>query len=406
MKKRPAISIDYTKIKNTSFVIDEKVLRHNLGVLKKVKEATGCKIYQALKTWSTFQMFRVTKEYLDGTEVSSVNEARLGHEYFNTDVHMYSPAFSDDDFADVMKYSRVIIFNSFDQWRKFRGAIANYNAKNKKKISCGLRVNPEYISGEEHGDVWSPCAPHSRLGIRPGEFFSEIEKDPRILEGISGIHFHIFFDKVFSDLEKAISAIESTFGSYLKKMTWVNWGGGQRITDDSYDVPGLIHLIRAFQKKYDLTVHLEPGAAICRDAGVLVTTVLDVIHRPDLGFSIAILDMSFNAHTPDFLLSPELDMPVCGATVIRSIDRSKKQKHIYQLTGGTCVTGDVLSHFHVFEKPLTIGDRVVLLDAIQYNLVQCTMFNGVKHPDIVVWRGGKARVLRVFNFADYKNRMG
>ena len=70
-----------------------------------------------------------------------------------------------------------------------------------------------------------------------------------------------------------------------------------------------------------MTVHMEPGAAIVKNAGVLAANVLDIVERDDVDFKIAILDMSFNAHMPDFLLSPgprhaglgRRNPPRCGA---------------------------------------------------------------------------------------------
>jgi carboxynorspermidine decarboxylase len=131
-----------------------------------------------------------------------------------------------------------------------------------------------------------------------------------------------------------------------------------------------------------------------------------VLYRDDVPYKIAILDMSFNAHTPDFLLSDDLPMPVVGAKIVTEEEKLKGEKNAYQLAGGTCVTGDKLGHFHVFDKPLKVGDKIVMEDGIQYNLVQCTMFNGVQHPSVVLWKDGKATVLREFTYADYKARMG
>ena len=80
MEKRPNSSLDPKKVSAASFVIEEDILRHNLRILEHVKDRTGCKMFQALKTWSTWPLFQITKEYLDGTEVSSLNEARLGYD--------------------------------------------------------------------------------------------------------------------------------------------------------------------------------------------------------------------------------------------------------------------------------------------------------------------------------------
>lgn len=403
--KRPASTLDASKIATPAFVIEEALLRHNLSILKRVRDATGCKTYQALKTWATWELFPIVREYLDGTEVSSLNEARLGFEEFNHEVHMYAPAYKDEEFDDILQYCSTVIFNSFAQWKKFKPRVQEYARRTGKTIECGLRLNPENIGDDEHANLWSPTAPGSRLGVRLSEFKAALAQDPRALDGLDGFHFHVFCDKTFPELERAIVVFEEKFGGYLPGKRWVNFGGGQMITNDDYDVDGLISLIGSFQKKYGVTVHLEPGAAIVKHAGALVATVLDILERDDVPYKIAILDMSFNAHTPDFLLSPDLDMPVRGARIER--DAAKLSGlHAYQLGGGTCVAGDRLRHFHVFDAPLKPGDRVVMEDGIQYNMVQCTMFNGVQHPSIVFWKNGAPTLLRSFTFEDYKARMG
>ena len=45
-------------------------------------------------------------------------------------------------------------------------------------------------------------------------------------------------------------------------------------------------------------------------------------------------------------------------------------------------------------------------DAIQYNLVQCTMFNGVQHPAILLWKNGELKTIRKFSYQDYRARIG
>lgn len=406
MTARPDSILDPSQITTPAFVIEEAFLRHNLGILRQVKEKTGCKMLQALKTWATWPLFGITREYLDGTEGSSLYEARLGYEHFNHEVHIFAPAYKDEEFDEILKYCSTIIFNSLAQWQKFKPRVRAYEKETEKKIECGLRINPEYVSDGEHGGMWSPCAPGSRLGVRLSELEAGLASDPSVLNGLSGLHFHIFWDKEFVDLQKAVSSFEDRFAKYFQGMQWINFGGGQKITDDGYDIEGLIALVNAFQKKYGLRVHLEPGAAIVKNAGFLVSRVLDVVERDDVPYKIAILDMSFNAHAPDFLLSRDLDMPVRGAKVVRG-ENLAAHENLYQLGGGTCVTGDKLDHLHAFARPLAAGDTVVMEDAIQYNMVQCTMFNGVQHPRIVLLKDNGAHTLiREFTYEDFKARMG
>lgn len=405
MQKRPKSTLNPSKIQTPAFVIEEDLLRHNLERLKYVKDKAGCKILLAMKAWSTWPLFKMVKKYLDGSEVSSLNEARLGFEEFGPEVHIYSPAYKESEFEEIMKNCSHIIFNSFGQWWQFREQVAKFSKKYNKKIECGLRINPEVNMGADEGDLYNPCAPDSRLGVRLGEFEKVLKNEPKALDGLDGIHFHIFFEKEEQDLQKALPQIEKKFGKYFKQLKWINFGGGQKITDDNYDVEGLIGLIKNFKKKYGIQVHLEPGAAVVWQAGTLVASVLDIVERQGVPYKIPILDISFEAHLVDFVLSPDLEMRIRGA------GGSGKDKYKYRLGGCTCLAGDKRSDTISFPQPLKVGDRIVIEDGIQYSLVKITMFNGVQHPDIVLWKkqaDGKygSKLIRRFGYEDFKKRMG
>lgn len=388
-------TLDPSKIDTPAFVIEEDLLRHNLDVLRHVANKTGAVVLHALKAWATWQLFPIVKEYLNGAEVSSLNEARLGREGFGPNVHMYAPAYKQEEFDDVMKNCSHIIFNSFSQLRQFKNQVGKY----KEHISVGLRINPEISTKEKH-DAWNPCAPDSRLGIRMDEFNQELAENPNALDGVEGLHFHIFFERDLGDLRAALIKIEKKFGSYFQQMKWINFGGGQKITDDAYDVKGLITLINNFQKKYGVQVHCEPGAAIVWHAGTLVASILDIITRADVPYKVAILDISFEAHLTDFILSPDLELTIRGA------GKEGEYQYAYTFGGGTCLAGDKIDRIYTFKRPLKIGDKVAFEDAIQYTLVKTTMFNGIQHPSIVLWKNGKPQVLRTFTYEDFKNRMG
>lgn len=405
MAKRPVSTLDVSRIQTPAFVIEEEILRHNLGILKYIREKTGAKIFHALKAWATWQLLPMEREYLDGTEVSSLNEARLGFEEFGSEVHMFAPAYKDEEFDDVMKYCSTIIFNSFPQWQKFKPSVLEYSSRTGKAIECGLRINPEYSGESEHGDLWAPTAPGSRLGIRMSEFKAALAASAKALEGISGLHFHIFFEKDLPDLKAALPIIEERFGEYFSRMKWVNFGGGLKLTDDLADVDGYIETINAFQKRHGVQVHLEPGAAVCWWAGTLVARVLDIVERDDVPYKIPILDISFENHLTDFFVSTDLDLEVRGARIERD-DAKLAGSNAYKFGGMTCIAGDTLAYAHVFPEPLKVGDTVVFEHAIQYTLIKTTMFNGVQLPSIVLWKNGSPTTLREFTYADYRARMG
>lgn len=172
------MNIDFEKFSTPCYMVEEKLLKNNLEILKSVRERTGCKILLAQKCFSMFSVYPLLSEYLDGTTASGLFEARLGREEFAGEVHVFSPAYKSNDFIQLLDLCDHIVFNSFSQWEKYKGLVE----ANKRKVSCGLRINPEY-SEQEHG-IYDPCAVGSRLGVTRENF------KPELLDGLDGLHFH------------------------------------------------------------------------------------------------------------------------------------------------------------------------------------------------------------------------
>lgn len=64
------------QLQTPCYVIDEKKMRENLEILKKVQEDTGCKILLAQKAFSGFALYPMIGKYLAGTTASGLFEAR------------------------------------------------------------------------------------------------------------------------------------------------------------------------------------------------------------------------------------------------------------------------------------------------------------------------------------------
>jgi carboxynorspermidine decarboxylase len=81
-------------------------------------------------------------------------------------------------------------------------------------------------------------------------------------------------------------------------------------------------------------------------------------------------------------------------------------KYTYQLTGITCLSGDIIGDYG-FDRPLVIGDRVVFEDVAPYTMVKNTTFNGIALPDIYTYsREKKLSVMRTFDYTDFIRRLG
>ncbi|MEL4026213.1 carboxynorspermidine decarboxylase [Lysinibacillus endophyticus] len=376
-------TIDWNQAPSPSYVVDERLLKRNLEILKSVQDRTGCDILLALKGFSMFSTFPMVRQYLKGITSSSLFEARLGYEEFGKEVHAYAPAYAENEIDEYLKYVDHIVFNSFDQLNKYKEKVQSLD----KHVSIGLRVNPGY--SEVETELYDPCALNSRLGI-PFESFR-----PDELDGVEGIHFHAMCEQNSDVLERIIPHFEEKYGPYLHQMKWVNFGGGHHITRPDYDVDKLVNIINYIKEKYDVHVILEPGEAIALNTGYLVTTVLDVVKN---GMEIAILDTSATCHMPDVL-----EMPYRPQIIGASTPNDKA--YTYRLGGMTCLAGDVIGDYS-FDQPLKAGDKVVFTDMAHYTMVKNHMFNGVNLPSICLFNEEEGvKVVRQFGYEDYRNRL-
>lgn len=369
------------ELESPCYVIDKGRLKKNLEILKTVKERTGAKILLAQKAFSTYWLYPMISEYIDGAAASGLFEARLAHEYMGGENHVFSAAYPSRQMEELLDYADHIVFNSISEYERY----AEYAIRRGKII--GLRINPECSTQEGH-EIYDPCAPGSRLGI----VRRNIEKLPPY---VTGLHFHTLCEQNADALEVTLKAVEEKFGDLIEGLSWVNFGGGHHITRDDYDIELLCRLIVDFKKKYNVEVYLEPGEAVALNAGYLVSTVLDVIKN---GIDIAVLDTSAACHMPDVI-----EMPY--RPPLRDAYEAGEKKYTYRLAGPTCLAGDVIGDYS-FEMPLKAGDRLVFEDMAIYTMVKNNTFNGMPLPAIAVMdEDGDCVVKKQFSYEDFKSRL-
>ncbi len=366
-----------TELVTPYYLIDEARLKRNLEIIQAVRERSGAKSVLALKCFSSWCVFPLMRQYMDGTTSSSPFEARLGHEEFGGEVHAYSVGFSRADVLEVRPFADKIIFNSVSQLKRFYPEVAGLN--------LGLRVNPG-ISYSPY-DLADPGRRYSRLGAIDKQAIAEV------LPWLRGLMFH--FNCENDDVEhvcSAIATIGQEYGDFLERLEWVSLGGGISLTHEGYPVERLCAALASFSKRFGVQVYLEPGEAAVTQSAELVTTVLDVVHNE---IDIAIIDASLEAHLLDHLIyrtTPRLASPGPGP-------------HRMMVAGRTCLAGDVFGDF-MLEKPLEVGDEVRIADAAAYTLVKMTWFNGIAMPSIAVRRlDGRIELIRSFGYDDFKRSL-
>ena len=381
----------YDALPSPCYIMSENALIANLELLNLVQQEANVSIICALKGMSFWRSFPLIKSYLAGATASSLNEARLISEEMCCDAHTYAPVYLENEFQQLLIYSSHLTFNSLSQWDKYKETALN----SPKKVSFGLRVNPEY--SEIETDLYNPALPGSRLGILA-------EDMPETLpEGIEGLHFHVLCENDSYALEHCLEAFEQRFAKYIRQCKWVNFGGGHHITRADYNIPHLIQMLKDFRNRYPNLeeVILEPGEAVGWQTGVLTSTVEDIVVNK--GIKIAMLNVSFACHMPDCLEMPY--KPV----VLGAHEPTENDKYVYRLGGCSCLAGDYIGMGDfAFDEPLEVGDRIVFDDMIHYTMVKTTFFNGVAHPSIgMIHRDGEFELLsEPGDYASYKAKLG
>lgn len=406
-------SMKESELSTPCYVIDQGLIEKNLQILKGIMERTGARILLAQKAFSMYALYPLIGEYLCGATASGLYEARLCAEEMcrpletsgrRVENHIYSPAYRQEDFEEILEYCDHIVFNSWKQIEKF-GQRARAAGK-----SIGLRINPQCSTQEGHA-IYDPCAPGSRLGVTKEQFAAgavsaaDDDRGPDVFCGdavysgskdwlklLDGLHFHTLCEQDADALEKTLDAVEERFGEYLSRLKWINFGGGHHITRAGYDIPRLERCIRRMQEKYGLTVYLEPGEAVALNAGFLVSTVLEVQG------SNVILDTSAACHMPDVLEMPYRP-PLQGS------GQPGEKPFTFRLGGPTCLAGDVIGEYS-FDTPLREGDRLVFEDMAIYSMVKTNTFNGMPLPAILLReKSGEYRIVRQFGYEDFKMRL-
>ncbi len=380
-------AFDPTRVPSPCFVVDEVAVERNLKVLQRVQEESGAKVLLALKAFSMFSLGPLIMRYLSGTCASGLLEAKLGHEEYGKEVHVYSAAYTESDLREVLQIADHVVFNTLSQWRRFQ-PLVQAAKQQRPQLDFGLRINPRHSEGAV--PLYDPCAPGSRLGTPIAQI---LDQD---LSGFSGLHFHTLCEQNFAPLARTLDAVEAQAAPLLHNLRWVNFGGGHHISHPSYDVDGLIARIKAFSDKYGVQVYLEPGEAIAIRSGILVSEVLDVMRNET---DIAILDSSATCHMPDTLEMP-YRAHIFGSSLPGVLP------YTYRLGGLSCLAGDVMGDYS-FARPLQVGQRLVFDDMAHYTMVKTTTFNGVRLPALALWNSttNSLRIVREFGYQDFRNRL-
>lgn len=382
------INAIFNSIQTPAYVADEARLRRNLAVLKDVKDRTSVHIIYAIKACPLYPIFSILAETLDGSTASGYFEAKLGHEHFGKEVHVFNPAYTPRDVDDLLSLNTPVhfYFNSVVQLEQFEAKIRAASPDHQ----IGIRTNPR-LSVTKY-EKYNPCRRGSHLGV-PLEKLDTVPWDK-----VDIFHAHALCENMAEQSAQLIQQIADKAAPYIAHVKCVNFGGGHFITDPDYNADVLVEALNTFQKQFPhVQTILEPGAASVRDGGYIVASVIAVVETD--GVQTAIIDASANCHVPDVIkASVRLDILGSGET--------GEKPHNYTIAARTCMARDVWGEYS-FDAPLKAGDKIVFTDGLQYSMGEANWFNGHPRPDLgIIQADGTYKVLHRFGYEDFKFNCG
>ena len=377
--------LESDELRTPCFVYDESTLLALLDRVRLVQTATDVRVLYTLKPFSYLDALRLMSPSLAGFAASSLFEARLAREALGArgSVHLTSPGLRSGDVPEIVEICDYISFNSLSQW-------ARHADEACRSASCGLRINPKLSVVPDFR--YDPCRLHSKLGVPIDDLVHVFERAPETLANIKGVHFHTNCDSTeFSDLLATAQLVDAKLGCLVSSLDWINLGGGY-LFEQGQSYNGLIDAVALFKSKYGLDVFIEPGAALIREAGFIVSSVVDLFDSDDK--LIAVLDTTVN-HMPE-VLEYGFRPDVAGHSDAAPLS--------YILAGASCLAGDVFGEYS-FDDPLAVGDRVVFENAGAYTLTKAHMFNGIDLPDIYAMTArGAIEIKHEFGYSAFAER--
>ena len=367
-----------------AFVYDEERLAQNLEVVKRIRSAGGSRVLYSIKAFPFTGLLKRIQGEVDGFSVSSLFEARLAHEVLDArrSLHITTPGFVPREIPEIGRLCDHVSFNSLNQLERLAPLLGD-------KASTGLRINPQLSFLDD--PRYDPCRPHSKLGV-PLNQVAQSYRAGGVATRISGLHFHTHFGSTsYAPLQASIRHIETQLPQLVRKLEWVNLGGGY-LFREAGDLQALLALIEHINSDWGAQVYFEPGKAIVDNTGFLVASVIDRFESD--GKQVAVLDTSVN-HLPEvfeYQTSPKL------------LGERSDGCHKATLAGCTCLSGDLFGEFR-FARPLEIDDRVVFESVGAYSLIKASRFNGYNLPSIYfIDRQGEPTRLKHYDYDDYRRQ--
>ena len=422
------------------FVFSEPRIRSNINRLRSAADSVAhpIRFFYASKANSNLAVLKVVLESGIDVEVNSGGELfkalRVG---FRPDQIIFngtskSAGELDDAVSAGIHAINVDSIYEIGLVEEAVKRLAAASGQSPKPARIALRLVPE-IGTRSHLGLQTALLT-SKFGISSSEVLEAFRRSLRNPELIyvCGIHIHVGsqtpdvepFAEAFKSMWEHLVAIHRETGHTLEH---INLGGGipvnylrdrsqaDQLPEHERDMlgadlePAIVlaealrvarESARAAQAEHLLdktTILLEPGRSVIADAGLVLTTVLNMKQRPETGDVWLLTDAGYN-----IMLS--MNNYKWYYHTISATRAGEPHDNSYKVAGPLCDSGDVyfdierqgrLPDYRQLPADVQPGEVLALLNCGAYSLAQMFHYNGRPLPAAVMVReGGNAELIR------------
>jgi len=422
------------------FVFSEPRIRANIDRLKQAAEAVDhpIRFFYASKANSNMAVLKTVLESGIDIEVNSGGELfkalRVG---FHARQIIFNGTSKSDDELDEAVSAGIYAINvdSIYEIALVEESVKRVRAQHgesKQPARIALRLVPE-IGTRSHLGLQTALLT-SKFGISSSEVLEAFRRslqNPDLVH-VCGIHIHVGsqtpdvepFAQAFRSMWEHLVTIHRETGHTLEH---INLGGGipvnylrdrshaGQLPEHERDMLGaelepaavLAEALRVARESArdakaehildGLTILLEPGRSVIADAGLVLTTVLNMKQRPETGDVWLLTDAGYN-------LMLSMNNYKWYYHLISATRAGEPHESNYKVAGPLCDSGDVyfdiercgrLPDYRKLPANVQPGEVLALLNSGAYSLAQMFPYNGRPLPAVVLIReGGLARLAR------------
>ena len=338
-------------------------VKTNIGRILSALAQTGRshRIYYAMKANRYAPLLKkLARSRLCGVDICSPNELdhALACGFRAADMSFTGTAVSNRDLDRLLAHKSLTInCDTISMIRRI--------GERARGREIGIRINPAIGTGYGNQKRLVYAGTHAtKFGIYREQWQEALAVAASYDLKITSLHFHSgcgYLDAQLARWEAALTAALS-FSAGLSDLRTINIGGGlglpHKSTDARLDLSRWASIIRRHFKDLDVTVAVEPGGYIVKDAGVLVLTVTDIEQKA--GTRFAYVNGGFNLHPEPMFYNLPCEPVACVRRDQTPADWSK-----LTIAGNINEAQDLWAE-PASMPPLMEGDYIALLNAGAY----------------------------------------